>query len=78
MLCVRTIERHKQSLPAPETIAEVIVEIMSKSNNKILLMGARGRALIEEKYEQIKVAGMMKQLYEWIINRGEKPEFVYE
>lgn len=75
---MRTIERHKQSLPAPETIAEVIVEIMSKSNNKILLMGARGRALIEEKYEQIKVAGMMKQLYEWIINRGEKPEFVYE
>ena len=75
---MRTIERHKQSLPAPETIAEVIVEIMSKSNNEILLMGARGRALIEEKYEQIKVAGMMKQLYEWIINRGEKPEFVYE
>lgn len=75
---MRTIERHKQSLPAPETIAEVIVEIMSKSNNEILLMGARGRTLIEEKYEQIKVAGMMKQLYEWIINRGEKPEFVYE
>lgn len=62
---------------SPETIAEVIVEIMSKSNNEILQMGARGRALIEEKYEQMKVAGMMKQLYEWIINGGEKPEYVY-
>lgn len=62
---------------SPETIAEVIVEIISKSNAEILQMGARGRALIEEKYELMKVAGMMKQLYEWIINRGEKPRFVY-
>jgi glycosyltransferase involved in cell wall biosynthesis len=62
---------------SPETIAEVIVEIISKSNDEILQMGARGRILIENKYEQIKVATMMKQLYEWIINEGERPEFVY-
>jgi hypothetical protein len=74
---VRTIERHKQSLPAPETIAEIITEIVSLSNEKIIQMGARGRALIERKYEQLHVASMMKRLYEWLLNGGEKPEFVY-
>ncbi len=62
---------------SPETIAEVIMDMMSRSNDEILHMGARGRKLIENKYEQIKVATMMKQLYEWIINGGKKPEFVY-
>lgn len=41
-------------------------------------MGARGRALIERKYEQLRLATMMKQLYEWLLNGGEKPDFVYE
>jgi glycosyltransferase involved in cell wall biosynthesis len=62
---------------SPESIAEVIMDVMSRSNDEILHMGARGRILVENKYEQIKVATMMKQLYEWIINEGERPEFVY-
>lgn len=41
-------------------------------------MGGRGRALIERKYEQLHVASMMRVLYEWLLNGGEKPEFVYE
>jgi glycosyltransferase involved in cell wall biosynthesis len=62
----------------PETIAEVITEIHSLSNEEIIQMGARGRTLIERKYEQLHVASMMKQLYEWLLKGGEKPEFVYE
>ena len=61
---------------APETIAGVIKDVLSKSDEDLLVMGKNGRQLIEEKYEQHKVAGMMMQLYEWIVNGGEKPEFV--
>ena len=61
---------------APGTIAGVIEEILSKSDEELLAMGKKGRMLIEEKYEQHKVAGMMMQLYEWIINGGVKPDFV--
>lgn len=60
----------------PETIAEVIREMLSKTDNELLEMGLSGRKLIEEKYEHHKVAGMMMQLYKWIINGGEKPIFV--
>ena len=59
-----------------ETIAGVIKEILSKSDKELLVMGKNGRQLIEEKYEQHKVAGMMMQLYEWVDLGGAKPEFV--
>lgn len=59
-------------------IAGVIQNILSLSDEELLRKGRNGRKLMEEKYEQHKVAAMMKRLYEWIINGGEKPEFVYE
>lgn len=65
----------------PETIAGVIKEILSKTDAELLEMGRNGRRLMEEKYEQHKVAGTMKRLYEWIVNENmnldSKPEFVY-
>lgn len=62
---------------SPETIAKVILDILSKSDAELRAMGANGRKLMEEKYEQHKVAAMMSELYEWILKGGEKPKFVY-
>lgn len=64
----------------PSTIAEVIKEILSLSDEKLYQKGKNGRKLIEEKYEQHRVACMMKQLYDWIylgMKDENKPEFVY-
>ena len=61
----------------PETIAGVISEILSATDGQLLEKGQNGNRLIERKYEQHKVAEMMKQLYEWIVNGGVKPDFVY-
>ena len=62
---------------APETIAGVIEEILSLPDEQLLVKGRNGRKLVEEKYEQHKVAGMMLDLYKWILGDGEKPVFVY-
>ena len=62
----------------PETIAGVIKEILALSDEQLLEKGRNGRELMEEKYEQHKVARMMLRLYEWIVRGGEKPEFVYD
>lgn len=62
----------------PETITKVILDILSKSDDELRAMGANGRKLMEEKYEQHKVAQMMVDLYKWINGEGPKPEFVYE
>ena len=66
---------------SPATITKVILDILSKSDEELRAMGANGRKLMEEKYEQHKVAAMMKRLYEWIVDdkmvKDKKPEFVY-
>lgn len=61
---------------SPESIAGVIKEILSLSDNQLLEKGKNGRKLIEEKYEQHKVAGMMKRLYEWIVEDKMNPELM--
>lgn len=65
---------------SPETITKVILVILSKTDDELRAMGANGRKLMEEKYEQHKVAAMMKRLYEWIVedkmDMSKKPEFV--
>lgn len=63
---------------SPKTIAKVILDILSKSDEELRAMGANGRKLMEEKYEQHKVAAMMKRLYEWILEGGQEPEFIYK
>lgn len=62
---------------APETIAGVIEEILSLPDEQLLVKGRNGRKLVEEKYEQHKVAAMMLDLYKWILGDVEKPGFVY-
>jgi hypothetical protein len=61
----------------PETIVKVIREILCMEDSEIREIGARGRELIEHRYEQRKVAGMMRDLYYWLLTGNTKPEFVY-
>jgi hypothetical protein len=41
-------------------------------------MGKKGRKLMESAYSIEAVALKMKELYQWILKEGEKPDFVYE
>lgn len=63
---------------SPGIIATVVQDILSKSDAELRAMGAKGRKLIEEKYEQHKVARMMVEMYKWINGEGQKPKFVYD
>lgn len=63
---------------SPDNIAQVMQQVIEMRIEKLLAMGERGRQLVQEKYDASQVAAMMKRLYEWILNGGEKPEFVYE
>jgi glycosyltransferase involved in cell wall biosynthesis len=61
----------------PGTIVQVIREILCMDDSEIRAMGVRGRQLVEEKYDQHKVASMMRDLYFWLLTGNTKPEFVY-
>ncbi|WP_417177111.1 glycosyltransferase [Bacteroides sp.] len=60
------------------TIADVIENILQKKDDELLGMGHRGRVLMESKYEQHKVAHMMCNVYEWLLDKTNKPSYVYE
>lgn len=60
-----------------ETLAATIRESLALSEEERIAMGKRGLQLVKENYSVEVVAGKMKQLYEWILYNGEKPEFVY-
>jgi len=61
-----------------QPLAEALQSAMQLSEEQRLQMGQNGRKLIEEKYSIEAVAAQMIQLYQWILNEGEKPAFVYE
>lgn len=61
-----------------ENIANVMSDILNMQPKELIDMGRNGIELVKSNYTADKVALKMKHLYEWILNGGEKPEFVYE
>ena len=60
-----------------QTLAETIEKVLSLPAEEITAMGENGKRLVQERYRDTQVAGMMAQLYTWIISGGAKPAFVY-
>jgi glycosyltransferase involved in cell wall biosynthesis len=61
-----------------DTVANTLNKAIILPEEEYRQMGMRGQKLIKENYSVETVAQKMKQLYCWILQKGEKPEFVYE
>ena len=61
-----------------ETINSTLLEAISIPSTRRLQMGENGKRLIREKYSMEMVGTKMKILYDWILQGGTRPEFVYE
>ena len=62
--------------PEVESIAHGLEELFSMSDSERKGMGARGRALVQEKFYWPKIAAEMKAVYEWILGGGSPPSCV--
>ncbi len=60
----------------PEHITSVMKQILDMPLDELLSMGQRGRQLVKEKYTDIQVALKMAQLYTWLINGENTPNFI--
>lgn len=58
-------------------LRNALEETLIQDNGTLIEMGRNGRKLIVEKYSIESVAVSFVKLYEWILNRKDKPEFVY-
>lgn len=60
-----------------EDITYAIQSALNVTDDKLKVLGANGRHLMEENYSVEKIGEKMKNLYEWILGERNKPEFVY-
>jgi glycosyltransferase involved in cell wall biosynthesis len=61
----------------PESIAEGINQLLSLPENERKLMGNNGYELVKNRFSWTRVANEMNELYNWVLGRADKPEFVY-
>lgn len=60
-----------------KAITNAVEMALDATEEQLALMGDKGRKLMEDRYSVEAVAECFEQLYEWILSRGSKPEFVY-
>lgn len=60
-----------------EEITAVVLSVIESTQQELMEKGRHGRLLTMEQYSVEHVAKQMKFLYEWILGKGSKPEFVY-
>ncbi len=62
--------------PTPLGIEQGLQLALATSGQELSEMGARGRALVEEKYQWPGIAERMIEFYDWLLKGGNQPEFV--
>ena len=60
-----------------KAITNAIRDALNATDEELQTMGQNGRRLMEEKYSVESIAEKMKSLYEWILGKSDKPDFVY-
>ncbi len=61
-----------------DPLIESLEKALELTSAERQIMGLNGRRLIEEKYSIESVTKKMIQLYNWILNGGDKPVFIYK
>lgn len=59
-----------------EPLKKVLEDFLQKDSEELMEMGKNGRKIVEENYSIESVGSKFLQLYEWILNNTEKPDFV--
>lgn len=59
-------------------ITDAIRQAYNVPQSELKTMGERGKQLMKDNYSVESIAKKMKATYEWILGKGEKPEFVYD
>jgi glycosyltransferase involved in cell wall biosynthesis len=61
-----------------EDIKRFLVQFGANSQRELVETGERGRALVVERFEWSQVAHRMAKVYRWLIDDGERPNFVVD
>jgi glycosyltransferase involved in cell wall biosynthesis len=62
--------------PQEPAIETAMREMLGMSQAQLQTVGERGRTLVRQEYDWSAIAAMMKQVYQWLLGRGQQPGFV--
>jgi glycosyltransferase involved in cell wall biosynthesis len=62
--------------PTVDALSKTILEATALPDDERSAMGLRGRELVHERFDWPAIAGEMRTLYEWMLGRRSRPEFV--
>lgn len=62
--------------PTPEGVERGLQDAIATSDEELREMGVNGRALVERKYQWPAIADSFIEFYEWLLGKGEKPDFI--
>lgn len=62
----------------PENLEYAMREAMDMNSDDLYSMGQRASILIDENFNYLNIARKTQKLYNWILNKSEKPDFVYD
>ena len=62
--------------PTVSALKAGLRDAFSKSDCELQHMGQRGRLLVENKYQWPEIARSMAEFYRWLLEGGERPDFV--
>jgi glycosyltransferase involved in cell wall biosynthesis len=60
----------------PESIAPGLQELFGMSGSDRIAMGAKGRALVADKFSWPQIGEQMRAVYEWVLGGGAAPDCV--
>lgn len=66
------------TVPTVDAIAGALAAATELAPEALNVMGKRGHALVERDYSWTRVAVQMKELYTWLLGRGERPNTLTE
>lgn len=58
-------------------ITKAVQSALETPVDELYAMGVRGKKLMKDKYSIEAVAKQMKEVYEWLLGRSEKPDFIH-
>jgi glycosyltransferase involved in cell wall biosynthesis len=62
--------------PTPAGIEQGLKAALATSDQERLEMGVRGRELVKQKYLWPAIAEDMSDFYQWLLGKGDQPDFV--
>jgi glycosyltransferase involved in cell wall biosynthesis len=64
--------------PTPEGINAGLNAALESSDAERREMGVRGRELVKQKYLWPAIASNMSDFYQWLLNKGDRPDFILD